>query len=303
MMASPSSGAPEPGRAPSLVSVIIPALNAANVISEQLDALANQDYAGAWEVVVVDNGSSDATRDVVASRADRLPALQIVDASVRRGHTVARNAGARAAKGDFLAYCDADDVAVPQWLTALIREAPTSHLVGGYIDDGPLNSDRNRDWRRTQAADRLPTKMGFLPLALSANLGIWSSVLADIGGWNESYAEGCNDVELCWRAQVAGYKLSFAPDAVMAYRYRDSLRGLARQMYRRGLAEPKLYRDFLPYGLPRRSPFEMAVGWAKLVGTLPEVFAGPPRRGRWIRRAALSSGRIRGSIQHRTLYL
>ncbi|MDP9402817.1 MAG: glycosyltransferase [Actinomycetota bacterium] len=299
----PLAPPPDSKSPPSLVSVVIPALNAADVIGGQLEALSRQTYTGPWEVVVVDNGSTDGTAEVAAGWADRLPGLRVVDASARRGHTVARNAGAAAATGDFLLYCDADDVAYPGWVAAMAEAAASGDVLGGYLETETLNNDNNRSWRMRQRLDRLPTKMGFLPLAITANFGIRKSVLLWIGGFNEDYAEGCNDVEVSWRAQVAGYELCFVPEAVMAYRLRTSLRGLAKQMYRRGLAEPQLYRDFRPHGVPKRSALRMAGGWAKLIVDLPLVLQGPGPRGQWVTRVATLAGRARGSIQHRSLYL
>ena len=233
------------------VSVVIPALNAAHCIGDQLTALARQDVPFAWEVVVADNGSTDGTADAVRAFADRLP-VRVADASARRGHTPARNAGAAAARGRKLLYCDADDEVGPGWVVAMAAELDRSDLVGGYVDDASLNDADSQQWRRTQDQQGLPTKMGFLPLAISANFGIRADVLKAIGGFNGDYGEGCNDVEVCWRGEVKGYTLGYVPEAVVKYRYRTTVKGLGRQMYARGRAEPQLYGDFRPYGVPRR---------------------------------------------------
>src|SRR5688500_9296124 len=97
-------------------SVVVPVRDGAATIGEQLAALAQQDFPGSWEVVVADNGSRDGTADVVRSFRDRLPGLRLVDASARPGASHARNAGAAAATGEVLAFCDADDVVDPGWL-------------------------------------------------------------------------------------------------------------------------------------------------------------------------------------------
>ena len=83
------------------VSVVIPALNVADTIGQQLDGLACQNFNGNWEVIVADNGSTDSTREVVESFADRLPALKVIDASDRRGINHARNVGSQAARGRY----------------------------------------------------------------------------------------------------------------------------------------------------------------------------------------------------------
>ncbi len=288
-----------------LCSVVIPALNAAEVIGEQLEALSRQTFDGDWEVVVVDNGSTDGTAAAVMAFVDRLPRLRVVDASERRSHTFARNTGARAAEGGLLLYCDADDIVAPGWVAAFARAAEDDgcDFMGGFVDDVSLNDPQHADWRQSPPPDRLPEKMGFLPLAISANLAIRRSVLFDIGGWNEAYGEGCNDVELSWRAQVAGCRLCYVPDAVIAYRYRSSMKALARQMYRRGLAEPQLYADFRRHGLPRRPVWRMAGGMAKLAVRTPDLVRGPGPRGRWVNKAATVVGRVRGSARHRSLYV
>src|SRR5436190_10421104 len=117
--------------APRLVSVVIPVRNAARLLADQLYALAAQDYDGHWEVVVADNGSSDGSAAVARRLARRLPSLRVVDASGRRGVGPARNAGAAAAGGDLLAFCDADNVADRGWLGEIVRAATSADLVVG----------------------------------------------------------------------------------------------------------------------------------------------------------------------------
>ena len=109
------------------VSVVIPVLNGAATISQQLAALAGQTYRGPMEVLVADNGSTDATVEVVQALSGRLPGLRLVDASARVGTNHARNAGAAAAGGDLLAFCDADDVAAPGWLAGLVAGLEDHH--------------------------------------------------------------------------------------------------------------------------------------------------------------------------------
>ena len=92
------------------VSVVIPARNAARTLDAQLQALAAQRFPAEWEVLVSDNGSTDATRAVAVEWAGRIPLLRVIDASARPGASAARNLGAAAAHGELLLFCDADDV-------------------------------------------------------------------------------------------------------------------------------------------------------------------------------------------------
>ena len=92
------------------LSIIIPCRNAARTIEETLQALADQKWPAAWEVIVADNGSTDNLARVVAKYTLRIPHLRLVDASARRGASYARNIGVNAATGEYILFCDADDV-------------------------------------------------------------------------------------------------------------------------------------------------------------------------------------------------
>lgn len=288
---------------PSLVSVVIPARNEERTLPLQLEALAGQDYAGAWEVIVADNGSADRTVATAKEWTHRVPELRIVDASGRRGINHARNVGALAARGDFLVFCDADDLAAPGWLAAMARAAPGSDLVGGFLDREALNDAATVAWRGQYPANHLPVSLDFLPYAEGGNFGIRASVFSELGGWDEEYDMSCDDVELCWRAQLSGYRLCFAREAVMLYRYRTGLPSFARQAYRYGFGEARLYLDFGDRGLPRPPQRRRLRGWAGLVRRIPELLRSRESRGVWVRRAAQRAGRLRGSVRYRVLFL
>jgi glycosyltransferase involved in cell wall biosynthesis len=285
-----------------LVSVIIPARDTEDVLPHQLEALSRQTYMGAWEVIVADNGSRDRTKEVARTWAARLPALSVCDASFRPGANLARNVAARAAQGDFLAFCDADDVAADGWLEGLVAAAAGFDLVGGWCEDMTLNDPMTRGWRLAHPRNGLPVVLGFLPYAISANLGVWASVHNAIGGWNDGYAGG-DEVDFCWRAQLAGFTLGFAPRAVMHYRHRTGLRALARQLTIYGMAEPRLYRDFRGRGVPPKRLRGSFRNWLWVAAHLPYLFASAERRGIWVRRAAFSWGRLRGSVRYRVVCL
>lgn len=283
---------------PSLVSVIIPARNAAGTLPEQLAALANQSYTGKWEIIVADNGSNDATRWVAEAWVDRVPALRVVDAAGSAGPGAARNAGAAAARGDLLAFCDADDVVAPGWLAALAEAARRYDIVAGALDDTGLNPPAVRAWRPARAR-ALPRAGGFLPFAPSGNCAVWAEVFRATGGFDPAWRQS-EDVEWSWRAQLAGYRLGFAPEAVVQYRYRRSAAAVLRQGFRVGYAAVRLQRRFAPVGL-RRPPRSRAVRrWAWVAAQAP-LLLSPARRGLWLRRFGEACGHATATLRFRAL--
>jgi glycosyltransferase involved in cell wall biosynthesis len=284
---------------PGLVSVIIPVRNGADTLGEQLEALAAQEYDGPWEVLVVDNGSTDGTVAVAQQWEASLPRLRVIDASQHSGSSYARNVGAREAAGDFLAFCDADDVVVVGWLSALAAAARDFDAVTGRQDASMINDPDVQQWRSPRAPG-LP-QARFLPFAPSSNLGVWADVFAATRGFDEEYPQA-HDVEWSWRAQLASYTLGFAPDAVVHYRYRGDLRGVARQAYLSGIDTARLARDYRIHGMRRRPLKRVLRTWGWIVLRLPLLFSSA-RRGLWVRRAAESAGRVVGSVRFGVLSL
>ena len=301
---------------PSLVSVVIPAYNAAATLGDQLDALAAQQFEDDWELVVVDNGSADGTADLARHHRRRFPAFTLVDGGLRRGHSAPRNAGARVARGELLAYCDADDIVAPGWLQAVTDAACHYDLIGGWLDARPLNDEATRSWHQPWPRERL--RSWLLPAAVSANLAIWADVLRELGGWSSEYEAGGEDTELSWRAQLAGYQLGFAPDAVVYYRYRSGLWETARQAYAIGVHCEQILRDFTvlrdgSYNGDGRAVVDhvdngegSALGRAVaraawLVTRLPYLAGSRRHRGRWISIAAEYLGRLAGAVRYRLL--
>jgi glycosyltransferase involved in cell wall biosynthesis len=282
------------------VSVIIPVRNEEQHLADQLEALVRQTYPGPWEVLVVDNGSTDRTLDVALGFGARLP-LRIVDASERAGLNHARNAGVAAAEGEFVAFCDGDDVASPGWLEALVRAARDVDIVAGPLDFFRLNDALYRAWRPDDPDETLQVAHDFLPYAPGGNCGMWTRVARHIR-WNGDYRFGSSDTEFSWRAQLAGYTLAFEPAAVVHLRYRRSLAALGRQFFDYGRSGPLLYREFRPHGMTW-SREEASDRWRWVARRAPQIFGSVEQRGNWIRMAAFSAGRACGSLRWRVLFL
>ncbi len=298
--------APTPTRAtPRLTTVVIPVLNGADSIVRQLDAVEAQEYDGAWEVVVVDNGSDDGTVEIARAWTDGRRNARLVSAPDVRGAAHARNRGVDAAEGDFIAFCDADDVVTPRWLAELTRAATRADLVGGSLSTGALNGAEVRSWQEEPSQTvtvALLVAHGFLRFASGCNFGIWTEVFDRLGGLDKRLAAG-EDIDLSWRAQLAGYRLGFAPRAVVERKHREDLRSLARQQYRYGVSAGQLYLRFKAAGMARSSPVHAAMTWTRLLVTLAPALGTSAGRGRWVASAAHRCGRLAGSIRHRVAVL
>jgi len=284
---------------PRLVSVVVPVLNEVADLPEQLAGLAAQTYCGPWELIVCDNGSDDGTVELAASWRSRLPQLRTVDASDRRGLNHARNVGVAHARGDFVAFCDGDDVVDAAWLAALVAAAPVADIVGGAV---PVRSLGGPNPQPKPVPDRLPTKHDFLLGVSGGNCGVWRDVATALG-WDERFLFGGSDIEFSWRAQLGGYRIAYAPEAVVDARAPDDLGALARQWYRYGESGATLFLVFRHCGMARSRTVEAVRVWAWLLLHLGDLSKLPDARREWVRVASYRVGRLAGSIRERTRFL
>ena len=295
------SGMSESGAAASSapqVSVVIPALNAAGTLGVQLEALARQDTGRPFEVLVADNGSTDGTAELIDRFTERLPGLRRVDASARTGTNYARNCGARAARGEYVLMCDADDEVDQGWMEALARALERADTVGGRLERRKLNphlSDPEGD-------NGITTRHGFLPRPIGANAGYRRAVWEALGGFNEDYTRGGTETEFFWRAQLAGYTLVDVPDAVVHYRMRTNVSKSVKQMYIWGRQSAMLFRDFKDSGM-RWDVMQSVREWVWLLRLAWGAPRDPRMRLDLRLQSAYRAGRVVGSLKYRVLFV
>lgn len=229
------------------LSVVIACYNAAATLEGQLRALEGQDCPVAWELVVADNGSSDASTDIARRYADRLPA-RVVDASARRGPAHARNVGVRASSGPWLAFCDADDVVASDWLARVCQAMARHPFVGGRVDVHLLNRAsvaRSRPMEQQNGLQPGSANRLGLPHAGAGNMAIHRAVFDQVGGFDEGI--GClEDTDLCWRVQRAGIPLVFDPDLLLYTRLRAGAHANFRQGRCYAIGHTELERRYGP---------------------------------------------------------
>lgn len=286
--------------APAL-TVVLPCRNGAATLPRQLDALARQEWAQPWELVFVDNGSTDASAEIATGRADRLP-VRLVEATERSGGAYAANAGARAARAPAVCFCDADDEVGEGWLPALGDALAVYEFVACGHDVEALNEPWLRESREPAFAGGLP-RLPFPPFAVHATssaMGVSRRLFDELGGFDETM-DVLYDTDFSVRAHLAGHEIHFVPEAVVRYRYRDTLGGTFAQAraYARKMA--LLQRRYVPAGahVPGRRTWPLE-GWKPVVRALPRTGTQAGRaRLAWL--LGWQAGRYAGSLRYRVL--
>jgi GT2 family glycosyltransferase len=215
-----------------MISVVVPAWNAAAVLPRLLGALAAQ--TAEHELVVVDAGSTDETARLAVDAGARLVTAP------RRNRSLARNLGVGAARRDLIAFTDADCSPAPGWAGALAECLSSSALAAGpiRIETGPAPGMAERFdalWRYPQE------RYVGAGVAASANLGIRRDAFEAVGGYDERFHHG-EDVDLCLRAADAGFELAWCPSAGVAHPAATDLRSVARRGFEHGASASRLAR-------------------------------------------------------------
>lgn len=243
------------------VSVIIPVHNGAATLAEAIDSALGQTFAD-LEVIVVDDGSTDATPDVLGRYGARITVVNRPDPQARRGSSAARNAGAKAATGELLAFLDADDT-WRQGMVARTVAALDAHpdCVLAYCNLGIVDSEGRALGANIigPAFDHPPALDEMLrhpwPIMPSAVV-VRRSVFDAVGGFVEELGTSFDDIYFClvarergpfhyiaeplgtWRFSVFPRRLKRRP---LHYREREALGRLVRERF--GVAADGLLRS------------------------------------------------------------
>jgi glycosyltransferase involved in cell wall biosynthesis len=301
-MAGSTELGPAGSPAPPALSVVLCTHNGSRWIEQQLAALAAQSTRHRWELVVVDNDSTDDTVEVVERFRSQLSGLRVVAAPEQRNLAYARNVGVAAADGRAVAFVDDDDEVAPGWVDAMASALQESPVVASRLDYRSLNGPAARRAMPREESDNLGRMFG-LPALGGGAAGFQRWVWEELGGTDPSWDRTGEDFDLSFRMAL---QLELEPvlveDAVCRIRLRGDARSGFRQMRRYGASHVRLWRI---YGRPRGYDREPLGGvlrqWGWLLAHLPDL-RDPARRSRWARLAGRRVGRLEGSIRERTVY-
>ena len=222
------------------ISVVVCSFNGSRIIGECLRAISKIRYPN-FEVIVVDDGSTDNTAAIAAQYDVRLIRTP------NHGLSHARNIGWQSANGEIVAYIDDDAYPDPDWL-GYLAETFRTHDYAGV--GGPNIPPRDDGFIAACVANApggpahvllTDTEAEHIP---GCNMAFLRSALEAVGGFDAQFRTAGDDVDMCWRLQEHGWKLGFSPSAQVWHHRRNSLRKFWRQQKGYGKAEALLEKKW-----------------------------------------------------------
>ncbi len=252
-------------------SVVVPVLNGDQAISGCIQALLAQQADAPFEVIIVDDGSTDRTVEV----ASAFPVRVLVQSHA--GPAAARNRGALAATGEFLLFTDADCEPAPDWIMTLTRPLREDAAVAGARG---IHRTRRRELIARFAQAEYEVKFSRLASAdaidfMDTNCCVYRrQVFLDQGGFDTSFRAASNeDTEFGFKLARQGFRLVFVPDAIVYHDHADSLERYLARKVRHGYWRINVYSRY-PERMagdsytPRSLQVQFVTAWLTLAGGL-----------------------------------
>ncbi len=211
-----------------LISIVSTVRNEGRNIAHLLDSLVVQEPP--VEILIVDAGSEDATRDIVRQYEKRYDFIRMYFRGGTRG--AGRNFGIKMARGEAVAFIDGDAIANPFWIRELRAGLANADVVAGRsIQIG---------YRPFEELERVELIVRGVDVSYpSSNLGYRKRVIQEIGGFDEWFVTA-EDIDLNLRAVEAGHPIAFRASAIVYHRTRNSYFDFARQAFWNGAGRKQL---------------------------------------------------------------
>ena len=212
------------------ISIVIPTFNGAARIEHCLDSLTTQLSGRKVEILVVDDGSTDDIAEV----ATRYPAVRLLRQK-NAGPATARNRGAREARGEIVLFTDDDCVPMPDWLDAMLKPFEQPEVVGAK------GAYRTRQRSLTARFVQLEYEDKYRLMARAEDIDFIDTYSAafrrerflEMTGYDTSFPVACaEDVELSYRMSARGWKMRFAPGAIVYHTHPSTLASYLRKKYK-----------------------------------------------------------------------
>jgi glycosyltransferase involved in cell wall biosynthesis/GT2 family glycosyltransferase/tetratricopeptide (TPR) repeat protein len=210
---------------PPKVSVIIPVCNGLEYTKEAIGSLRAE--AGCeFELIVVDNASTDGTADWLKGQTD----IRTITNSANLGFAAACNRGAREAAGEYIVFLNNDTVSLDGWLAKMVEFAddhrdaaivgakllyPGTRVLQHAWIDFDASGIPDHVFRGTSADDPRIQTARQVPMVTGACMLVRKGVFRELGGFDEAYVNGVEDIDLCFAAREKGYKVYYCPSSVL----------------------------------------------------------------------------------------
>ncbi len=228
------------------VSVVVCSYNGARTLEACLTPLLQMDYPD-YEVILVDDGSTDSTQEIMKD----FPKVKNIRQK-NMGLSVARNVGMQAAAGEVVAYTDSDCMADKDWLYYLVGTLQQENFIAV---GGPNISPPAQSWAQACVAASPGQPSHVLVDDSEAehvpgcNMAFYKWALESIGGFDPVYRKAGDDVDVCWRLMQEGHRIGFSPSAVVWHHRRFSINAYFKQQEGYGEAEALLrFKHFVFFG-------------------------------------------------------
>lgn len=200
------------------ISLYIPCFNAQKYIEFCLDGVLRQTYR-IDEIIVVDDGSTDKTDEIVS----KFP-VRIIKHKINKGLAAARNTAIRNAKGEFIAALDADCVPEADWLENLMKNFTSQGIagVGGRLLESYTSSVADI-WRSVHMKQKHNKRFSQPPFLFGSNVVFRKENLLIVGSYNEKHRNNFEDFDISERLKSAGYTLKYQPKAIVHHLRKDNI--------------------------------------------------------------------------------
>ena len=293
----PSATASTPPNPRFKASIVIPVFNKLELTRQCLTTLASATTMPEYEVIVVDNASTDGTAEFLAALGGD---VQVIRNQENHGFAIACNQGAKAARGEFLLFLNNDTIPTEGWLNALVDEVerhPDVAVVGSKLlyEDGTIQHAGvafSRIWfspyhiyRGFPAAAPVVNRRREFQCVTAACMLVRREVFECVGGFDDGYRNGFEDVDLCLKIGERGWKIVYQPNSVVyhlesqtpgrkAHERENSKRLLARWGHKWWLADEDAI--YVPDGYAYRAVTEQQELCCRL-----DPLADPEEKQRW----------------------
>ena len=230
------------------LSIVIPVYNCARYVQATLDSISQQSFTD-YEIIVVDDGSTDGTAEILRSYSEHEPRL-VIETIAHRGIVAALNTGFAKARSDLIVRIDADDLMAPSRLErqlAFINDHPKVGASGTYyriIDENGNVCGSHEPPFCSQEAVELFISNGGNPIYPAPSMVLRKSVVDSLGGFREEFAQ-TEDVDLLMRMIRSGFEVIIQPEYLTYFRYHSgsvSANNIRRQYFQKQLIFENFHR-------------------------------------------------------------